>query len=159
MKNIAITVFALACAFSAFGQTANFAAAGLSYNPGATPAIGGTGLYAHLLTGGTYAFTAVDALPTATKPFTVDTAVGVGVAQKLATLGKLEVFAPTSAGISWAGKNTGWAWTGGVLGLLPVGVGTKRVGFAARFLKSSVPNTVPGSGYQVMVTALFGWGW
>jgi len=133
----------------------NIYAAGASYNVGGSPAIAGTALYAHLVAGtGTYAFTAVDALPNTLKPFTVSTNIGVGIAQKVATLGKVPIYMPTAAGISWNGGNTGWQWNGGVLASIHVKNGYYIMP-TVRFLKSSVSN---GSGYQPIVGVLFGWG-
>jgi hypothetical protein len=139
------------------GQLQNLYAAGASYNPGGSPGVAGTALYAHNLNTGatlpTFAFTAVDALTTSTKPFTVTTNVGIGLAQQVATLGKIPIYMPTSAGISWSGPNTGWSWTGGVL--TPIKYKSVYLIPAVRFLKSSVSN---GSNYQVMASFLIGWG-
>jgi hypothetical protein len=133
----------------------NLYAAGVSYSTNGSPAIAGTALYAHAVTdSGLYAFTAVDALPASIKPFTVNTNVGVGVAQRVATLGKVPIYMPTAAGISWNGSNTGWQWNGGVLASIHI----KNQYYlmpTVRFLKSSVSN---GSGYQPIVGLLFGWG-
>jgi hypothetical protein len=137
----------------------NLYAAGVSYNPGGSPGIAGTALYGRCTTSTpalrcpTYAFTAVDAVTTSVKPFTVSTNVGVGLAQQIATLGKAAIYMPTAAGISWNGGNTGWQWNGGALISIPV----KKVMVmpTVRFLKSSVSN---GSGYQIMGTLLIGWG-
>lgn len=129
--------------------------AGVSYSVNATPSVAGTALYARLIgDGGTYAFTAVDAVPNTLKPFTVNTNIGVGVGQKVATFGKIPVYMPTAAGISFNGSNTGWQWNGGVL----VAIHIKDQYYllpTVRFLKSSVSN---GSGYQPIVGLLFGWG-
>lgn len=129
---------------------------GVSYNNGGSPAIAGTGLYAHLLSdgSGTYAFTVVDALPTSVKPFVVNTNIGAGVAQKVFTLGKVPIFIPTEAGISYNGTNTGWAWSTGGLASIKV-KGNFLVMPGVRVLKSSVSS---GSGYQPVVSLLFGWG-
>ena len=81
----------------------NMYAAGVSYSVNATPAIAGTALYAHEVTdSGLYAFTAVDALPNTIRPLTVTSNIGVGVAQKVATLGKVPIYMPTAAGVSWS---------------------------------------------------------
>ena len=139
------------------GQLQNLYAAGASYNPGGSPGIAGTALYAHNLNTGatlpTFAFTAVDAVTTSTKPFTVTSNVGIGFAQQVASLGKIPIYMPTSAGISWTGDNTGWSWTGGVI--TPIKYKSVYLIPAVRFLKSSVSN---GSSYQVMASFLIGWG-
>jgi hypothetical protein len=137
--------------------TQNLYAAGASYNPGGSPGIAGSALYARNLNTGatlpTFAFTSVDAVTTSVKPFTVSTNVGAGIAQQVATLGKIPIYMPTAVGISWNGANTGWQWNGGALISIPV------KGFylmpSVRFLKSSVSNN---SGYQLIGGLLVGWG-
>lgn len=159
MKTIAL-VASLLLASVAFGQTpanvTNLYAAGVSYNHGATPQIAGTGLYARLIAdgSGTYAFTVVDVLPNDVKPFTVTTNMGVGIAQKMFTIGKVPIFVPTSAGISVNGSNTGWQWSTGALASIKV-KGNFRILPNVRLEKSSVSN---GTGYQPIVGVLFGWG-
>ncbi len=135
---------------------ANIYAAGVSYNNSAAPAVAGTGLYARLLADtGTYAFTVLDALPVSVKPFQVTTNIAAGIAQKLPlSLGKLSVYVPTAAGISFSGSNTGWSWSTGALLHIPIGNGW-FVGPNVRTLKSSVSG---GSGYQVIAGVLIGWG-
>lgn len=134
---------------------ANLYAGGVSYSVGATPAIAGTGLYAHAVSDeGLYAFTVIDALPNTLKPFTVSSNMGAGIAQKLFTVGKVPVYAPTAAGISWNGGNTGWQWNGGVIASVHIR-GDYYILPSVRFLKSSVSG---GTGYQVITGLLFGWG-
>lgn len=134
----------------------NIYAAGVSFNQSATPQIAGTGLYARIVDASTrtYAFTAIDALPANIKPFTVSTNIGAGIAQKVLTIGKAQVFIPTAAGISFNGSNTGWEWNGGALVSVPI-KGSFRLMPVARFLKSSVSG---GSSYQPIIGVLFGWG-
>jgi hypothetical protein len=136
------------------GQVNNIYAGGGSYSVNASPAVAGTALYAHSLgNSGTYAFTAVDALPSTLKPFTVTSNIGAGVAQRVFTVGTLPVYMPTAAGISWSGTNTGWQWSGGAL----VGIKVKGNYYlmpSVRFLKSSVSG---GTGYQPIFGLLFGW--
>src|SRR6185437_9544556 len=97
-----------------------------------------TALYAHALSNtGTYAFSAVDALPNTIKPFTVSTNVGAGIAQRVATISGIDVYVPTAAGISWCGANTGWQWNAGALASVHVR-GNYYVMPSVRFLKSSV---------------------
>lgn len=131
----------------------NIYALGPSFNQSATPEIAGTALYAHRLTNGTYAFTAVDALPASVKPFTVTTNIGIGVAQKVATVGKVNIYAPTAAGISFSGQNTGWEWNAGALAAIRVH-GQYYVMPEVRLVKASIG----GSGYQPIVGVLFAWG-
>jgi len=138
-----------------FGQASNIAAVGVSYNPGGSPKVAGTGLWARLVAGnGTYAFTVVDALPASVQPFVVTTNIGAGIAQKVFTIKGVDILVPTSAGVSWTGTNLGWAWNSG--GMAAFKVGEFRILPNVRFLKSSVGN---GAGYQVVAGCLFGWGW
>jgi hypothetical protein len=133
----------------------NFYAAGASYNNGATPAVAGTALYAHLVSNSdTYMFTAIDAVPNTLKPFTVTTNVGVGIAQRVLTLGKIPIYIPTAAGISWTGTNTGWQWNTGAMAIVYT-KGSFTVDPVVRVVKSSVS---AGTGYQPVVGLLFGWG-
>lgn len=138
------------------GAVHNLYAGGISYNVGATPSIAGTALYAHNLDAkanlSTYAFTVIDALPSKLKPFTVTTNIGGGVAQDIAHFGKATVWLPTSAGVSWSGKSTGWEWNGGVALTIPI----KKFYLIPnlRFLKSSVS----GADYQPIFGVLFGFG-
>lgn len=150
----AFLVFALA----ASAQTAPTApktiyAGGLSYNAGGS--VAGTGLFAHAINdSGSYAFTAVDAVPSTLKPFTVTTNFGIGVAQKVATIAGADIFVPTAAGISFSGQNTGWQWNAGALASFHL-KGNYYVMPSVRFLKSSVSN---GAGYQPIFGVMFGFG-
>lgn len=136
----------------------NLYGAGLSWNQSAKPPVAGTALYAHEVgESDTYAFTVIDALTNTVKPFTVSTNIGVGIAQKVATVDKLPIFVPTAAGISFNGQNTGWQWNSGVATLIPL----KKLGAnyylmpTVRFLKSSVSG---GTGYQPILGVEFCWG-
>lgn len=163
-KQLGLFLLLLFVPLSARAQTAapkpavlsNIYAAGVSFNQSATPQIAGTGLYARIVDASTstYAFTAIDALPASIKPFTVSTNIGAGIAQKVLTIGKAQVFIPTAAGISFNGSNTGWQWNGGALVSIPI-KGQFRIMPVARFLKSSVSG---GSTYQPIIGVLFGWG-
>lgn len=147
--------FALAQAVPTSADIVNLYAAGVSYNTGATPALAGTGLYAHKITDtGTYAFTAIDALPNTLKPFVVTTNIGAGIAQKIVTIGKVPIYIPTAAGISFSGSNTGWQWNTGALASIKL-KGNYYLMPTVRIVKSSVSN---GTGYQPIVGVLFGWG-
>ena len=162
-----IRILALSALFTgamAFAQStlpSNIYAVGASYNNAASPSIAGTALYAKLASAdsGTYAFTVVDILPTSVKPFTVSTNIGVGVAQKAFNIGPVNVFIPTSAGVSITGTNTGWSWSGGALFDYNIKKDGKATAYHlmpnVRFLKSSVSN---GSDYQLIGGLLFGWG-
>jgi hypothetical protein len=140
---------------SAPANIENLYAAGLSYSVNATPAVAGSALYAHLVAdSGTYAFTHVDALPNTIKPFTVTTNVGAGIAQKVFTIGKVPVYTPAGAGVSFNGSNTGWEWNGGALAAIHV-KNQYYVMPTVRFLKSNVAG---GTGVQTILGVLFGWG-
>jgi hypothetical protein len=160
LKAILIAVCLLGfCAPAVHAQEApltNIYAAGVSFNNSGSPSIAGTGLYARLLSdaSGTYAFTAVDALPNTLKPFTVTTNFSGGVAQKVFTIGKIPIFVPTAAGVSYSGSNVGWAWSTGALASIKL-KGNFRIFPTVRIAKSSVSN---GTGYQPIVGVLFGWG-
>lgn len=150
----------LALALAGFAQSGptNLYAAGVSFNNAGSPAIAGTGLYARALSdgSGTYMFTVVDAIPTQLKPFTVTSNFGGGIAQRVVTLGKIPIFVPTSAGISYNGSNTGWAWSTGALASIRLSSKSNwRIFPTVRIAKSSVSN---GTGYQPIVGILFGWG-
>jgi hypothetical protein len=123
---------------------------GISYNNAASPAIGGTGLYARLLTDKTYAFAIVDALPETYKPLTITTSVSAGIAQKIATIDGHPVYVPTSAGVSITGDNTNWAWSTGV-----------AVPFVVKknwYVMPNVRAAKSGNTYLPIVGVLFGWG-
>jgi len=159
MKRIAALVsmvFVLGlCAFAQTPAPTNVYAAGISFNNAGTPAIAGTALYAKLLAdgSGTYAFTVVDALPTNVKPFTVTSNISAGIAQKVFSIGKIPIFLPTAAGISFNGTNTGWAWSTGGMASIPL-KGNWKLFPHVRIAKSSVSN---GTGYQPVVGLLIGW--
>ena len=160
MKQLfAIAILALATLAAA--QTTNLSniyAAGVSGSPTAQPPVAGTALYAHLLDGnaGTYAFTVWDALPDTYKPFTVTTNVGIGIAQKAFTVGKFPIYVPTSAGIEWNGKNTGWQYNFGATTTYRLSPNKDYYLMpTVRVLKGSV---TAGSGLQPSVGLLFAWG-
>jgi hypothetical protein len=167
LKVIAVGLLVLASTHQGFAQVAppsplpdepvtNIYAAGISFNSSGSPSIAGTGLYARLISDGTgtYAFTVVDALPASVKPFTVTSSFGAGIAQKVFTVGNVPIFVPTSAGISYNGSNTGWAWSTGALAAVKI-KNNWRIFPNVRIVKSSVSG---GTGYQPIVGILFGWG-
>jgi hypothetical protein len=124
--------------FLAGRPASNVYAAGISYNNAASPVIAGTALYAHKMNeAGTYAFSVFDALPSNAKPFTVQSSVSAGVAQKVFSIGSIPIFAPTAAGVSFNGQNTGWAWSTGALASISF-KGKYRIMPGVRVLKSSV---------------------
>jgi hypothetical protein len=149
------------CTQTAFAQSvtlpANFYAVGASYNPPASPSFDGTLLLAKQVTvsgTSTLAFTVVDVLPINVKTLMVSTNIGVGVAAKLATIAGHNVYAPTSAGISYTGTNTGWNWTTGIA--VPFKINPAKSYYVVpnvRVLKSSI-----AGGYQLVPGVLFGWG-
>lgn len=140
---------------------ANLYAAGVSYNQAGTPAVAVSALYAHRLdispdsfAGPTYVFTMVDVLPNNTKPLTVSTNIGAGIAQKAFSIAGHDVLVPTAAGISLTGSNAGWSWTTGAA--VPIRFkGNWFLVPTVRVLKSSVTG---GTGYQPVFGILLGLG-
>jgi hypothetical protein len=128
---------------------------GVTVNPGASPAVAGTGIYARRVAEGTFAFTVIDALPTTVKPFTVVTNVGIGVAKRVLTIAGIPIYVPASGDISWTGNHVGWAWSTGGLAWIPLGKRGWAIAPQCRLLKSSISG---GSGYGVMGGVLLGWG-
>lgn len=160
ISKILSIVFVLALAVSIHAQTPapiqNLYGLGLSYSTGATgaQAVAGSAIYAHHLTdNGTYAFTAIDAVPNTVHPFTVNTNIGIGVAQKVATINKWDVFTPVAAGFTFNGSNAGWHWDGGAMMPIPFKNGYYFLP-SVRFLKASIG----GSGIQPILGLGFGWG-
>lgn len=156
---VAVTLLVICMAMAmpcAAQDVSNLYMAGGSYSPGAQPSVAGSALYAHQInSNGTYAFSAVDALPASVKPFTVTTSVGVGIAQRIATIGKVNIFAPTEAGVAWTGQSVGWSWDFG-LGA-PFQINAKNNLWlmpTVRVKKASVG----GGSYQPIIGVLFGWG-
>ena len=163
MKRFALLAFLLFTVSVMFSQTtpvalnlpSNLYAGGVSYNVGGSPAIAGTGIYARLIAdSGTYAFTVADLLPNTQPKFTVSTNLGVGIAQKVATVANIPIYIPTAAGISFTGSNTGWAWSTGGMAVINL-KNNYKIMPNIRLVKSSVSN---GSGYQPILGILFGWG-
>lgn len=135
-------------------QVTNLYAAGVSYNAGGSPKIAGSALYARAVNdAGTYLFSVFDALPTTRAPYTVTTQIGAGIAQRLLTIGNVPIYAPTAAGISWNGQNTGWAWTTGAMASIKVR-GPWCIMPNLRVLKTSVGG---GAGYMPIVGVMVGW--
>jgi hypothetical protein len=155
---LCITLCVAQDAPSAPAPLTNIYAAGVSYNSSGSPSIAGTGLYAHSVSDSTYAFTVADALPASVRPFAVTTNFGAGIAQKVFTLPckskSIPIYVPSSAGISYTGSNTGWAWSTGALAVIRL-KDNYMVMPHVRLVKSSVSN---GTGYQPVIGALFGWG-
>ncbi len=156
-----LILFAVLAVVAAPAQT--IYAGGVSFAPGAEQRFAGTALLAKPVSdsSGTYAFTVLDAVPTSYQPMTVTTNIGAGIAQRVVGFDlaghKVEIFVPTSAGVSWTGKNVGWQWNAGGLADIPI-KGSWGVQPHIRFLKSSVNDN---SGYQVILGVLFryrGWG-
>lgn len=104
----------------------NIYAAGVSANPGTKPTVAATVLYARQIMAtdeisgvvkptGTFLFTVMDILPATKNPFTVTTNIGGGIAQKIVTLGKVPIYVPTAAGVSFNGSDVSWAWNTGAI--------------------------------------------
>jgi hypothetical protein len=159
MKRIFALIIFVLLAFCIAGRAqdvSNLYLAGASYSPQGQPSTAGSAIYAHQVNGGgTYAFTMIDALPASVKPFTVSTNIGVGIAQRVATIGKYDIFMPTAAGISFTGANVGWQWNTGVGVPMRFKESNLYIMPNVRVLKSSVSG---GAGYQPIIGVLFGWG-
>lgn len=155
MKKLALFLLLAALPLMAADNPSNIYAAGLSFNPASSPRVAGTGLYAHLMSdgSGTYAFTALDVVPTSST-LQVTTNVSAGVAQKLATIANIPFYAPVAAGLSVNGPSLGFQWSGGVLGSVKI-KGSWHALIGARFQNSAVSG---GSGYQLLPSVLFSWG-
>ena len=162
MKIKLLSILLLA-AVAGFAQTLsptdplNIWGVGLSWNQSASANVSqqfaGTAMYARAQnTAGTYAFTVLDAVPTSFTPFTTTTNLGVGVAQKLGTVGGFTAYGTAAAGPSWSGSNTGWNWTGGAIAT-HVLKGNWWYGLNARLVRSSVNQN---SGNQYIFGVLFG---
>jgi hypothetical protein len=162
---LSAVLFCLALSLMAWCQEPldnNIGAVGISYQPGGSPAIAGSAMYMKLASAstGTYAFSLFDAVPTGVKPFTVQTAVGAGMAQRLVTVNGIPIYVPLTAGFSYSGANSGWAWSSGAFAVIPVSIHGKasswRILPSIRAVKSSVSG---GTGYQLIAGAQVGWGW
>jgi hypothetical protein len=133
----------------------NMYAAGMAYSVNGAPPLASEAIYAHRMNdAGTYGFTNIIALPNTVKPFTVTSNVGVGVAQKVATIANIPVYAPVGIGPSWTGSNIGYQYNAGFLASIHI----KNDYYflpSFRFVKSSVSN---GTGYQPTIGLDFGWG-
>ena len=135
---------------------ANIYALGGSWNQSASTEtsqqFAATALYARKQSeAGTYAFTAIDIVPTSVQPITLTTQTSVGVAQRVLGLGGWTIYATVAAGPSWTGMNTGWAWLAGGMASHPLGKTDWKVAPNVRTIKSSVNNN---SGYQIIIGAL-----
>jgi len=166
MKSLSLFLFLCLLAVASFAQTTpvektasvpftNIYAGGISFNNSASPEVAGSGLYARLVnpSSGTYAFTVVDALPTTVKPFTVTSNFSGGVAQKVFSVAGIPIFVPTSAGVSFNGPNTGWAWSTGAIAPIKL----KNNWYAYPNVRTLRSNVAHGSGYQLIVGLFFGW--
>jgi hypothetical protein len=154
MRAVFLVLLALGLAPLALPQD-NFAAAGVSYNHTSASALAGTAVYAHVVAGNSWFFSSLDVIPASTKPGNVATNFAPGLAQKLFTAGWLDLYTVTGAGVSWAGANTGWTWSGGEMPVVRLPRGWV-IALPVRFVKSSVNNN---SNYQVIATLLIGKGW
>ena len=154
-----VFVLAAICAVAQTDPT-NIYALGGSWNQSASSQtsqqFAATAMYARAQTeAGTYAFTALDIVPTSIAPITLTNQVSVGVAQRVLTLGAWKVYATAAAGPSWSGTNSGWAWLAGGMASRPLGKGSWRIMPNIRTVKSSVNNN---SGYQLILGVMFGFG-
>lgn len=135
---------------------ANIYGVGLSANPGQSPSVSGTALWAHSLNGsGTYVGTIVDFLPETIKPIVVSTNAGAFVAQKVATVAGHDIFATGSTGIAIAGAHTGWNYTGGGAIFFKLPQPNWFLSANVRFSKSTVSG---GNDFQIIPGVQLNWG-
>lgn len=139
-----LALVALLAMPAAAQESSNIYAAGISTNPASSSVVGGFGLYAHQVTGGTYAVSLFDVAPLAVKPFNVSFQASEGVAQKLFTIRNVPVYSLAAVGVGAQGQNVGFAWTGG--GAAIASVKGHRILFGLRFTKQAASN---GAGYQL----------
>ncbi len=132
-------------------------AGGVSYSSGGDPSIAVTLLGATQMSSdtapGTYAFTAIDILPSSGKPLTVSTNVAGGVAQKLFTVGDYSLYVPLAAGFTVTGSNAGWNWSTGGCTDVPL-----KNGFGLMPCVRVLKGSVGGNGYQLLPSVLLRWG-
>ncbi len=149
-----LSVFAILAVISALPvaaqTTQDFGGIGASFQPGGTPKVALTALYAKPVADTkTAAFLVADALPLTAKPFSFATNVGAGVAENLFSLGPVDFWVPTAAGITWSTTpnktNTGFQASTGLLATIPIG--PIIISPNVRVLKSTVSNN---AGYQVI---------
>jgi hypothetical protein len=163
MRNIILTLSLLVItAVAAFGQTdqTNVYGFGIAWDQSASNITSQqyavTAMYARAQTEkGTYAFTALDIVPTSVKPVTVTTQTSVGVAQRVLTLNGWNFYATGATGPSWSGTNAGWAWIMGGMATHSIGKTGWKVMPNIRTIKSSINNN---SGYQLIFGCMFGFG-
>ena len=104
---------------------------------------------------GTYAFTALDIVPTSVQPVTLTNQTSIGIGQRVLTLAGWRAYLTGATGPSWTGTNAGWAWIVGGMATHAIGKGGWMIMPNVRTIKSSVNNN---SGYQLILGAMFGFG-
>lgn len=158
---ILVLLLAAVCAFAQTpADPINIYALGGSWNQSASSVtsqqFAATALYARAQnTVGTYAFTALDLVPTSVTPITLTTQTSVGIAQRALTISGWKIYGTAAAGPSWTGNNSGWAWIAGGMATHPLGKGNWRIMPNVRTIKSSVSNN---SGYQLIIGLMIGSG-
>lgn len=125
---------------------------GGSYSSGATPAFALTGLYTRSITDSTAAFTIVDVLPESKT--TVSTSIGVGIAQRIATIGNIPIFAPTEAGVTVTGNNTGWSYSFGAAAPFQI----KPNWYIMPIVRGQKESVAGGTGIRPIIGVLIGFG-
>jgi hypothetical protein len=161
LRNVCIAILAAAslavCHHTAQAQEVdNLYMVGLTGNVGSDKPIAGTALYAHRLTDvGTYPFTLIDVIPSSAKPLTVTTNIGVGVAQKIATIANVPVYSPASLSVSYNSTAVGYAYSGGIGAMFRPQAGKNW--FLMPTLRFSKSN-ISGDGIVLLPGLLYGWG-
>lgn len=135
----------------------NFYGGGLSYINGGNPALSGTLIYAHpaSTSTGTYLVTIVDVIPVATKPFTVNTNIGAGVAQRVATIASHDIYGITSLSLSEDSTNVGYSFTAG--GGMPFKLKTSNW-YAMPILRVYKSSITGSQGFMPQLGVVFAWG-
>ena len=135
-----------------------FVGLGVAGSPGATPPVVGTGLFATQINAstGTYSATVCQAIPNNTKPFTVLTNCGTGVAQKAPfSIAGVTPYVIVDGGISWQSSNVGFQWSG--LATVPFRI-KKSNWYVLPFVGWSKSTVSNGTGYQLTGGTLFTYG-
>jgi hypothetical protein len=96
----------------------------------------------------------LDAVPSTTAPGKVNTSLGLGIAQRVSSIGRVSLLMPTGAGVDWTGDNVGWAWSTGLGAAIPL-PNHMFLMPNVRGVKSSVSN---GQGMRFIYGMMWGWG-
>ena len=116
-----------------------------------SPKVTGTLGYAKLITGNTYSFTTVDVNSAHTHPWSVQTSITTGIAQRLTTVSKFQIYTGGTFGVATTGSNVGGAYSGRVLIVRPIKgnwAGIAIMGVSGATISNVRPVLGVGFGYQ-----------